>query len=106
MIPAQGHVPVPLGGKDSRVKNHVMRVSLVTGVSSSVFVCIMQLVVPLQVTAPVLQASKESSKCEMCLQSCCGLKSNSLAIPGAIGSYLLSHKLISDKFPCEYGYQC
>lgn len=70
MIPAQGHVPVPLGGKDNRVKNHVMRVSLVTGVSSSVFVCIMQLVVPLQVTAPVLQASKESSKCEMCLRSC------------------------------------
>lgn len=70
MIPVQGHVPVPLGGKDNRVKNHVMRVSLVTGVSSSVFVCIMQLVVPLQVTAPVLQASKESSKCEMCLRSC------------------------------------
>lgn len=61
MIPAQGHVTVPLGGKDSRVKNHVMRVSLVTDVSSSVFVCIMQLVDPLQVTAPVLQASKESS---------------------------------------------
>ena len=71
MIPVQGHVPAPLGGRDSRVKNHVMRVSLVTGVSSSVFVSIMQLVVPLQVTAPVLQASKESSKCKVCQQSCC-----------------------------------
>lgn len=70
MIPVQGHVPAPLGGRDSRVKNHVMRVSLVTDASSSVFVSIMQLVVPLQVTAPVLQASKEISKCKVCLQSC------------------------------------
>lgn len=71
MIPVQGHVPAPLGGRDSGVKSHVMRASLVTDVNSSVFVRMVQLVVPLRVTAPVLQASKESSKWEVCLQMCC-----------------------------------
>lgn len=37
VIPAQGAVPAPLGGKASCVKNHVTRVSLVTDVNRSAF---------------------------------------------------------------------